>query len=391
MRYLRHAIVAFLSFLMLASSSHTCSWDYLIWIPRSPDADPLYRFIQEGKVGYIDNTGKIVVSPTLEFYGGNSGGEFHDGLLQLGVSDSRYIDRSGKMPFSKKFYSSWEFSDGLAAAMETDGGKWGYINTKGEFAISPRFASSRTDYVWPFAEGFAAVKVAGEYGYIDHTGSFVIPPTLLDADSFHEGYARVVVEGPCVKMESGPCSTPVVLPTDVTGDSHLSGCKFTFVDTAGRIITDLRFDSAGRFSEGLAPVQIGELWGYLDTSGKLAIPLRFQKAEPFSDGLGLVSLNHVFGYIDQTGSFAIQPQFKNAESFADGLALIGNQDSGYSYINKAGQQAFPGKFLLASSFFNGLAHVLLQETSLDEDAREETFAYINTAGAQVFTYSYKTD
>jgi len=387
MRYLRHAIAALLVFLTLAASTHTCSWDYLIWIPRSQDADPLYRFIRDGKAGYIDNTGTIVVPPTLEFYG-NSGEEFHDGLLQLGVSDSQYIDRAGRKPFSKEFYSSWDFSDGLAAAMETDGGKWGYINTKGEFAISPRFASSPTDYVWPFENGFARIEVSGKIGYIDHTGNFTIPPTLLGGDSFHEGYARVVVEGPCVMMNSGPCSAPAVLPHGAGGDSSLPGCKFTFVDTSGRIITDLRFNSARWFSGGLAPVQIGKLWGYIDTSGKLAIPPQFENAEPFSDDLGLVSLNHLFGYVDQTGAFVIQPQFKNAENFADGLALIGDQDSGYSYINKTGQQAFPGKFILASSFFKGLAHVMLSETPSGEDSREETFAYIDTAGERVFTYSY---
>jgi WG containing repeat len=393
MRCPRHVLAVLLLFLTLVTSSHTCEWDYLIWIPHSENADPLYRFIRDGKAGYIDKTGKIVVPPTLELYG-NSAGEFHDGLIEVGASDGEYVDQHGRVPFIKKFYRGWSFSDGLAVAMETQGEKWGYINTKGEFAISPRFASSPTDYAWPFENGFAKIKVAGRFGYIDHTGSFVIPPRLLDGDSFHEGYARVVVEGPCVKMESVPCSSPEVLGVatpDTDSRSSLPGCKFTFVDTAGQIISDLRFESAKQFSEGLAPVQVGGLWGYIDTSGKMVIPPRFESAAPFSGGLGLVSSNHLFGYIDQVGSFVIQPQFKSADSFADGLALIGDEESGYFYINKSGQQAFSGKFLIASSFFKGLAHVKVSQKSLGEDSLEETFAYINSAGEPVFTYTYKVD
>ena len=47
-----------------------------------------------------------------------------------------------KKAIDRRLYRGWDFSEGLAVAMEKDGGKWGYINTKGELAISPRFAWS---------------------------------------------------------------------------------------------------------------------------------------------------------------------------------------------------------------------------------------------------------
>jgi hypothetical protein len=37
-----------------ASVAFGCSADYLIWIPRSSSAEPLYRFIKDGKAGYRD-------------------------------------------------------------------------------------------------------------------------------------------------------------------------------------------------------------------------------------------------------------------------------------------------------------------------------------------------
>jgi hypothetical protein len=36
-----------------------------IWIQRSPSADPLYRFEKNGKVGYIDGNGRIIIPPRL--------------------------------------------------------------------------------------------------------------------------------------------------------------------------------------------------------------------------------------------------------------------------------------------------------------------------------------
>ena len=159
---------------MIALPSSTCEWDYPIWIPRSATADPLYRFTKDHKAGYIDQTGKVAVPPVISFLGGNGGGEFHDGLLEIGVFDGVYVDTSGKKVIDKGLFRGWDFSEGLAVAMKKDGGTWGYINTKGEFAISPRFASSRMDYVWSFEGGFAKVEVAGKFGYIDHTGEFAI-------------------------------------------------------------------------------------------------------------------------------------------------------------------------------------------------------------------------
>jgi hypothetical protein len=309
----------------------------------------------------------------------------------VGASDGIYVDRSGNQVINKKFYRGWDFSEGLAVAMETEGGKWGFIDKSGNFAIPPQFASSAGDYVSSFEGGFAEIEIAGKFGYIDHSGKFAIPPTLLDGDSFHNGYSRVVVEGPCVIMESLPCSSPRTVPPGAVAESSTPRCKYTFVDSTGRVISDLRFDSALPFSEGLAPVQMGKLWGYLDTSGQLVISPKFEKAEPFSNGLGLVRSNGLYGYIDRSGIFVIPAKFNRAENFADGLALIGNEETQYSYIDTSGRQAFPGHFILASSYFKGLAHVKLQETSSGEDIQEETFAYINTDGQRVFTYTYKLD
>jgi hypothetical protein len=389
MRPMRALVAVAFFLLLIPLPSSTCEWDYPIWIPRSASADTLYRFTNGNKAGYIDQTGKIVIEATLPHWGGNFGGEFHDGLLQISGSDGIYVDRGGVKVIDKALHQGWDFSDGLAAALKTSDGKWGYINTKGEFVISPRFDSSRSSYVTSFENGFAAIEVNGKYGYIDHSGEFVIPPRFLLGDSFHDGMARVIADGPCFYKDERPCSSPMTLPHGSNSTESTPECKFTFIDTSGRILSQERFNAAGSFAEGLAPVRFGKHWGYIDKSGNLAIPSKFDAAGPFSDGLAAVSEDEQFGYIDHSGSFVIAPQFASAEGFADQRAVVGDADE-YWYIDTHGKQAFPERFDAASPFFKGLAHVELipKDPSLKvgEARTQRVFAYINPSGTHVFTY-----
>src|ERR1700722_10124804 len=123
---------------LTATVAVACEASYRTWIPRNNSTDPLYRFIKKGRAGYIDAAGSVVIPPTLE-PGSNSGEEFHDGLLEIAVSDGRYIDRTGKVVVDPGLFRGWDFSEGLAAAMRKGEKLWGFIDTSGKFAIAPRF------------------------------------------------------------------------------------------------------------------------------------------------------------------------------------------------------------------------------------------------------------
>ena len=267
---------------LFSASSLACEWDYFIWIPRSPTADPLYRFLKGGKAGYIDRTGKVVIGPILSNFGGNYGGEFHNGLLDIGVSDGVYVDKSGKKVIDLGLYRGWDFSEGLAAAVKEDNGKWEYMTQKGNRPIPPRFGWSQTDYVSSFEGGFAAIEVSGKYGYINHTGEFVIPPHFLLGSSFSEGFAQVVLDGPCFYSDqTSPCSSPISLPRGMKTSESLPACKLAFIDTKGRVISENRFEGAKPFSEGMAPVRVENTWGFIDTKGNLSNSAQIREGRRF--------------------------------------------------------------------------------------------------------------
>ena len=87
-----------------------------------------------------------------------------------------YIDVSGKLVISAQFERIEEclFSEGLAS-VSMGAGSFGYIDNVGKFVIAPR----KFRRAGPFVGGVAAVEnEAGGCGYIDTTGSPLANPSV---------------------------------------------------------------------------------------------------------------------------------------------------------------------------------------------------------------------
>uniref|UniRef100_Q01VR2 KWG Leptospira repeat protein n=1 Tax=Solibacter usitatus (strain Ellin6076) TaxID=234267 RepID=Q01VR2_SOLUE len=354
------------------SVAEPCSYDYTIWMVRSANADPYFRFVKNDKAGYIDRSGKVVIAPTLSTLG-NFGEEFREGLLQ--VRDG-FTEVNGQRHALPGFEMYGDFSEGLAAAQpegpQRFNGKYGYIDRAGHWAIAARF-----DRAWEFSGGLARVELNGKTGFIGRTGSFIIPLEFSNATDFHEGRAAAILEN--CKIAGALCGGDHFAPE---GDPEGPHCRYTVVDKTGRPISEGRYHAVRQFSQGLAAFREGDLWGYIDTSGRVVVTPRFEAAEPFSDGLAAVLQDKRWGFISRSGEFAIEERFAYAESFSEGLALVANSQ-GQFYIRKSGKPAFTGKFEAGSSFRFGLAHVLITRTK----APIGRFAYIDTKGRTVFAYA----
>jgi hypothetical protein len=228
------------------------------------------------------------------------------------------------------------------------------------------------------------IEAKGKFGYIDHSGEFVIKPEFLDAVSFSDGAARVVTDGPCVYFPDGPCGS--VNPRFVGGGSLADfppPCKFTYIDKRGHVISQVHFDFGREFSEGLAPVRIGKLWGFIDKSGSVVIPAKFDDAEPHSSALARIQEHGLYGYADKSGAIVIPARFKSAQSFSDGLAVVGDGGDRFWYIDQHGNRAIREEFAVASPFFKGLANVMLFLRS--ENPTSAEFEYIDPKASRILT------
>ena len=97
-----------------------------------------------------------------------------------------YTDKEGKIVIEPQYDGAGTFSEGLAK-VEING-KYGYINKRGKMVIEPQY-----DLAWRFSEGLASVKINGKHGYIDKRGKIVIEPQYDLAGDFREGLALVEI------------------------------------------------------------------------------------------------------------------------------------------------------------------------------------------------------
>jgi hypothetical protein len=110
-------------------------------MPPVNQADPLFRFVQGGRAGYIDVKGKIVIPPSLEPTGNWS--QWSRGPATTSIGNDEAAE---------------PFSEGLAV-VATGERSFVYLNPQGQQALPERFPLASR-----FFHGLAHVKLPGAPG-----------------------------------------------------------------------------------------------------------------------------------------------------------------------------------------------------------------------------------
>jgi len=340
-------------------------------LAQPPSGDQLFLIEQDGKSGFIDRTGKVVIAPQFDSAEG-----FSEGLALVKRKGRKFfIDTTGRIVFEAKFDIVNNFSEGLSAVnigetriehigLIQNPGKWGYIDKTGKLLIPMKFTHAES-----FSEGLAAIRDGDRGGFIDHSGKIIFAVPLDVTLGFHEGIAGVLYRG-----------------------------TLAYFDRTGRQISPPLGYGARNFSlsEGLVPVGMKEKTGFMDAAGKLVIAPQFEDAEDFNEGLAAVKVRSEettwcprepsgsrkgftmkWGYIDKTGKFVIPPQYESAGRFSEGLAPINNCDEAF-FIDKSGRKIITGNFRYATPFFGGLARVDLTT------GHGLTWGYIDKSGKMIW-------
>lgn len=303
--------------------------------------DELLVVVQDGKYGYIDHGGKIVIRPQFIW-----ADDFWRGLGTVYVCGQYLsIDSAGTLlPYRITVQDRLE--------PKRNGETVGFEDDHGQFRISPTFDDAR-----PFSDGMAAVKISDKWGFVDAAGKLAIQPKFSNAYYFREG----------------------------VGIAELKDFGDVLIDKAGRILAT-GFGFVDLVSEGRVPATRDGKNGYLDLRGNVVIPIVYDAGRSFSDGLAAVEKSNKWGYVDRDGRTVIPFAFDEAGQFGNGLAPA-KAGRRTGFINKSGHFSFDLSFNYAPGFLTGdqESNTLVAKTDVSRFwTDDQKFGYVNSSGKVIW-------
>jgi hypothetical protein len=125
------------------------------------------------------------------------------------------------------------------------------------------------------------------------------------------------------------------------------GCALGWLarDAAAQdLVIAARFESAGNFHRGVAPVLVDKRWGLIDRTGAWVVQPRYGNVRPGSDGLFAVQIDGRWGYVDPKGNVRIAASFEDAEPFQGGAAAV-KANGRWGYLRADGRRETEFTFL----------------------------------------------
>lgn len=203
----------------------------------------LYPIQENGLYGYIDSVGNKIIEPEFLWVS-----TFRDGLA-LAVVDTIYRTVPDSMAFEVGVRNTIEKTYRMYI-------KYGYVNKLGDFAIEPRFICyvimPEIGYVADGLDNCSNVlnehsfhnkramyydTITWKNGYIDTKGNVAIEPKYFYSEPFSEGLAvvRDAVAKPV--FTNGVCVTP-------------SRLRCAYIDTLGNRVTECKYETLTRYCSG---------------------------------------------------------------------------------------------------------------------------------------------
>lgn len=207
-------------------------------------SDGLALFHKDGRYGYVDSTGRVVIEPTFA-----SADPFVGGLALVQLPDGPFaiINSAGEQVRQLGYENAAYLSDGMYAYQDPTTRLWGYKPVAEDAVIPPQFLVAGA-----FADGLAIVQVGDDwfsalYGVIDRQGNFVIPAEYGFIEYLGEGLFAVAGE------------------VDGFGQSYFLTHAIFSAD--GRQLTDFRFYDAAVTPYGIS-VSDGSETYFLNRQGE---------------------------------------------------------------------------------------------------------------------------
>lgn len=162
---------------------------------------------------------------------------------------SGFLTNYPEYPFNDVLLKEIALSENILIPLKNTDDKFGYIDTLGNWVISPQF-----DDALSFSEGFAVVSKNNSYFYINKEGNKISEPYTDEIESYKNGVAIIKKEG-----------------------------KSYLVNRTGQIITK-GYDDLNDISDNLFTCRTEQAAGAINTKGETIIPFVYKSLGTFKKG-----------------------------------------------------------------------------------------------------------
>ena len=337
--------------------------------------------VSGGKVGYINQKGEIVLPAKYDEIG------FFDKTNTAWVKSAKkygLINASGTLISEVKYSGHGTFADngicwvnvgGVEQSDNTvNGGLWGYLNANGEELVAPKYSAVRVEFV----EGISWVKNSkGKFAYVKEDGELLNGEFYDDiSDVFSCGAAWVKDDNKVgyIKIDGQPLTEikydgahPFHEGMAAIGmkESKNSPVKWGYLGIDGTEIFAPQFESVIiKSNYGRAFVQQNGKWAFVDDKGNILTDYEFTVVSEIREGgRALVSTSAVgadgeirYNYIlNSNGKKVNSVPYEHISFFSEGFSLVQKQGGYYCWIDESGKEYFNNKYTQAGVFSEGLA------------------------------------
>ncbi|MGA1932098.1 WG repeat-containing protein [Arcobacter sp. YIC-464] len=222
------------------------------------------------KDGLINDEGKLLVKPVYEKV------YFLDNMTSNRYEHPNYVNFHWLHINDKKF-----------AVVKNIDGKYGIIDKEGNLKLKVVF-----DSIGNFFNGYAKVEFNGKFGLINENFDVVLKPVydsvrdVIDNSIIVKNYEKnKKVQYGCINSKNMSLSLPLEYDMIFLSSEDrmrvLKDSKWGFIDTKCKLITEVKYDLAGDFSNSVAKVKKENLWTYINKDGKELHKAIFEQADNF--------------------------------------------------------------------------------------------------------------
>ena len=204
---------------------------------------------------------------------------FYDNwALFASKGEQSYIDKNNNTIGGGIFFADAKRFQENAASVKCDNGKYGYINTDGNFIIECKF-----DVAKVFQGQMAIVQINDEQGVINKQG-------------------KILFKG----------NFEYLIPDENTFRYKRKNENWGWLNSSGKIIIQPKYEETANFgTRNIAPVKSNGLWGYIDRKENFVIAPQFKYAYNFFNNRALVQFtNDEWGTINENGTIDLKTEYK---------------------------------------------------------------------------------